>query len=234
MLLKEATATVEIRRTPEEWQALLAELSPFQRRIFRAAMRTAEDAGALAQRLYERAVWVYEQTLLAEAGRFGYYAAQVSLTNEEILALIEQETEESAAGIVHTYNYDLARAILRIGQEHDEEDPSLYARLLFGAGGWWARRRAWKDVQIGTWETWRRINQALGDFYERNELPISLAEVVPYDAVCPVCRMLVAGNPYTPGQVVSVARQLPAHVNCPHYVRTIPAGKVKGPLWLGG
>jgi len=87
----------EPRRSPEEWQAFLDSLSAFQRRIFRAARRTEDDAGGLAIRLNERAVWVYELTLMSEAGRFGYYVAQVSLTDEDVLRLLQRAADASSS-----------------------------------------------------------------------------------------------------------------------------------------
>ena len=228
-------ATVTQIDASEVEQAFLDSLSAFQRRIFRAARRTEDDAGGLAIRLNERAVWVYELTLMSEAGRFGYYVAQVSLTDEDILALIERETGESADSIVNTYNYELIREILRLAEEYEEENVDYYDWQLFGPGGWWDRRRRWKDVQVGTWETWKRINQGMGDFYKRNpELPVEMAEVVPYGAVCAACQALVDGNPWPIERAISIMGQLPLHINCPHYVRTFVAGKAKGPLWLGG
>lgn len=226
---------IETRREPEEWQALLDGLSAFQHHIFQAARRTKDDIGVLAARLNSRGVWVYELTLTSEAGRFGYYVAQVSLTDEDILALIEQETGESASGIVDTYNYELIREMLRLGEEYEEESVDYYDWQLFGPGGWWDRRRQWKDVQIGTWETWRRISQGMGDFYRRNpELPVEMAEVLPYGAVCPACQALVNGNPYSIERAVQIMGELPLHINCPHYVHTFVTGKAEGPLWLGG
>lgn len=227
------TFNVEVRRQPEEWEELLDDLGGLALQVFLAAMRTEDDAAVFARRLDELAVWVYEQTLTAEAARFGHYA-QASLLDQDVLELIEEETAQSAFGVIHTYNYELAKEIAHIGEEREEEKADLYALLLFGVGGWWWTRRQWKDVQIGTWETWRRINQALGDFYDRNELPISEAMVLPHGAVCAICQALVAGNPYPPEQVTWLCGQLPAHVNCPHYVHTIVAGKAKGILWLGG
>lgn len=228
------TQPIAIRRTEQEWQEVLGDFDSFQYQVFEAAQRTDDDTEILAARLFDIAIWIYAQTLITQAAIFGVYVSQVSLTNPELLALIEQQIWESASSIVNTYNYDLAHAIQNLAEIYIDLDAWVYAQQLFGPNGWWDERRKWKDSQIGVTETWRQINQAIGGFYQRNPaLPIAYAEVVPYAAVCPDCDALVMGNPYPPERIVGLANMLPLHINCPHYVRVVPSGRAQGPLWLG-
>jgi hypothetical protein len=228
---------VEHRRTPDEVDAQVEELSRVQRLVHLAARMTDDDVRALAERIKRDNVSTYEEALTHLARQHGCYRAEGRLGNNDIRSDIRDAAKWSAASIANTYNYELARAIRRVGEEVPTANRHVYAYRLFHAPDSWGRRyAASKAEQVAQFERWQAINLAIGHFYQFNAVGEQYAEVRPYDTLCPACAGYVAGNPYPSVEALYRNVVLPAHLGCPHYGAAVGGRVAAGEceeLWLG-
>lgn len=138
--------------------------------------------------------------------------------------------EEKAAGIINTYNYDLAGAIINIAAETPTANRNTYAKRLLE---WEAKRLGWKKPQIALdlEMTGRKLAQQY--FYFYNNLD-GVAVLVPKKAVCPVCQGWVQRGEVPIREAMN--HPLPYHPWCPHTFATRPLRwpKEECPvLWMG-
>jgi len=145
---------------------------------------------------------------------------------DDLAAAIQTGAQASAASILETYNLSLARAILAFGELYEDATLEDYRRWLLGetpaavAPGqpnWASQRGLWKVPQISMTETAVTVNLAVELFYEMNPELDGTAELVPYDAACPICQAGVNANPYESIGAAEAAGPWPAHIQCIHY-----------------
>jgi hypothetical protein len=228
------TVAPAVRYGEDDWRELLDEMSDVEKLVHLAHRWTADDEELWADRLFRNNRKTYTDALDEEAAAWGCYPPPASLTRGPILKAIREEADESGRSIVGTFNYDLALAIRRIRRETPTANRHVYAYRL---RAWMQERARWKKPQIGMIETFKTVNRAQDDFYRFNDLPQEGAEVVPFSTVCEICAEYVAGNPYRSMQELLRRCRLPAHHNCPHYGRVIPARRLTRQecreLWMG-
>jgi hypothetical protein len=150
----------------------------------------------------------YEGELTDQAKRVGCRSRRGQLTAGPALTELNDLYAEHATGIVATYNYDLAGAILSIAAEVPTANRHVYARRL---QGWDVRRKAWKDPQVQQVTEGYARAKAQRDFYRYNDIQGS-AVLRPEAAACPVCAAWVAR-----GEVpveVATNNPPPYHPNC--------------------
>jgi hypothetical protein len=228
---------VEYRRTPDEVDAQVEQLTRVQRLVHLAARMTDDDERDLAGHLKRDNVLTYEEALTQLARQHGCHMAEGHLGNNDVRRDIRDAADWSAASVVNTYNYELARAIRSVGEGAPTANRHVYAYRLFHAPDSWGRGyAAQKAEQVAQFERWQAINLAIGHFYQFNDVGEEYAEVRPYDTVCPACAEYVAGNPYR--SIAELYRRtiLPAHLGCPHYGAAVGGRVASGEceeLWLG-
>jgi len=222
---------------------LVSQMSDVQRRVWDDAKLGAADAAAWADQLAESNGDIVDSTLQDLAVRHGCRANQVDVGGR-VTETVERAAADSAASIVNTYNYDLARAILQIGEATPTANYRTYRTRLLGdtpnsiyAGldNWGSQAGTRKMVQIATTETNTAINMITQQFYRRNSELDGQAFLLPLTAACPICQAGVDGNPYRSVRAVYQAGPWPAHPECVHYpkVQTAQAGDCSE-MWLGG
>jgi hypothetical protein len=172
----------------------------------------------------------YEGELTDQAKRVGCRSRRGQLTAGPALTELNDLYAEHALGIVATYNYDLAGAILNVASDVPTANRHVYARRL---NGWDARRKAWKDPQVQQVTEGYARAKAQRDFYRYNDIQ-GAAVLRPEAAACPVCAAWVAR-----GEVpleVATNHPPPYHPNCPHVWRVRPDHVAAGEcadLWMG-
>jgi len=213
-------------------------MSPVQRLVHLTARWTGDDQKRLADKLFAEGRETYRQTLqtqLNAVGCSGTKAVSPSVGPE--LKAIRDRANFAGDTVGNTYNVEMAREIIRIGQEVPTANRHVYASRLFYRGGWDGRYWQAKNVQIAQVETMTMVNAATADFWSRNgDLLEGQAVVRPYAAVCPICIEAVGGNPYKSVDEVYNLYELPVHFGCPHFAD--PQPKKLNPrecklLWAG-
>jgi len=179
-------------------------------KLVHLAMRLGEDEVerwrvALLRQLRDE--YVHELEMMAE--RVGC-KRRAHLGEGPILAMLNEQASEWAKGIVNTYNYDLAQAIVAISKQTPTANRHVYAARL---RAWEQAREKWKLPQIAAYTSgWARA-RAQEDFRRYNGV-MGSAELVPKSAVCPVCQAIIAR-----GRIplrVALNDSPPYHPNCPH------------------
>lgn len=216
---------------PRNWQAAVAELTDVQRLVHLASRYTIDDAERIRSELLRDRRRAYEDELTQQAARVGCPGRRGSLTSGASLTEINNMSKQDAESIVNSYNYDLAVAIANVGVTVRTANRNTYVSRL---RDWHDTREEWKAKQIGQYTENSARSLAQTDFYQFNRDAVGVAELVPDDAVCPVCQGWIAR-----GEVpISVATNHPPpyHVNCPHSWRTQPDKVAPDQcrlLWMG-
>lgn len=218
----------EERATPAQWKKLVQGMSKVQKTVHLAGRWVADDRKELAGRLFREGRETYRQSLQNEVNRLGCggHKALVPAAGPELKALRER-ADWAAGSVGGTYNLNLARAILHIGETTPTANRHVYAhRLFYGQDAWDKKYWDAKSVEISQVETMTSVNAGVADFYARNgDIIMPKAVVRPYVAVCPICIEMVAGNPYDSVDEVFRQWELPAHINCPHFCDVLVEGR---------
>jgi hypothetical protein len=172
----------------------------------------------------------YEDELTIQARRVGCPGCSGRLENGPILSELNAMCAEEAAGIVNTYNYDLAASVLNIAAEVPTANRYVYAKRL---QAWEGKRSAWKAPQIAEYTEGTARSKAQQDFYTLNNIG-GVAELMPKSAVCPVCIGWVERGEVPLREAEN--NPGPWHPNCPHLWQTSPdrVAREECPLlWMG-
>lgn len=215
--------------TQTQVDAAVAQLSNVGKLIHLAFRYDAVMEAQISALLFKVVRQNYEAELTRQAAAVGCTRKGLLGEGRELSAL-RQYANESAASIVRTYNFDLAKAIQAIRQMNPRANRAYYTKQLFL---WESARASWKDKQISLMTVQTATQSAKVDFIQYNLLE-GQAYLLPKTAAEPICAGLVAGNPY-PLEVVG-STLIPAHVNCVHYFlpkyKKIPKAQCAD-LWLG-
>jgi hypothetical protein len=183
-----------------------------------------------AERLTQRRR-AYEDELTIQAARVGCPGRVGRLGNNAILNELNDMSNADAASIVNTFNYDLARAIIQIGEDVPTANRYVYSSRL---QDWEAARSEWKDKDITQYTESSARALAQQDFYQYNGGIMGYAVLEPGTAACPVCQGWIER-----GEVPLHEAQNhppPYHTKCPHRWRTVPdriAAEECPLLWMG-
>lgn len=216
---------------PRDWAAAVAQLTDVQKLVHLAMRYTSEDAERLRVELLRARRRAYEAELTAQAARVGCPGRRGNLGSGASLSQLNAMSQQDAASIVNTYNYDLAIATANIGATTPSANRHTYAKRL---KAWDAERAGWKAAQIAQYTENSARSLAQSDFYKFNQAVLGVAELTPQTAACPVCQGWIAR-----GQVplrVATYNAPPYHVNCPHRWITAPEKVAKDQcplLWMG-
>jgi len=216
---------------PRDWQAAVDGLSNVQKLVHLAARNDVVDEERYRADLLRVRRRAYEDELTIQAARVGCPGRRGRLGNNASLSALAEASEQDAASIVATYNYDLAGQLRTIGQDTRTANRTTYAKRL---GDWDTKRAGWKSEQIVQYAESAARSQAQQDFYRFNTAIMGTAIMQPVAAQCPVCQGWVAR-----GEVplrVAEHNPPPYHPNCPHSWQTRPerVQEAECPLlWLG-
>lgn len=169
------------------------------------------DAARIAVELEAQKRQAYEAELTKLAGQAG--CPKQGVADQYTLDSIQDQSEDEAAGIVNTYNYDLAQAIINVHEQYPRANRNTYMRQLTA---WNNARADWKYTQITLHNTGEWQAQAQLDFTTYNDLS-GWAEILPKKAAEPVCQELAARQRIPLREAQDYMRSWPPHLNCPHY-----------------
>lgn len=194
------------------------EMSRVQKLVYLAGQMDPDEAQEWADLVYNVRKDAYLAAIDAELSLYG--CGGKGEVSKGPAAEMSAEADKVGAGIANTYNYWLAREIVRIREETPTANRHVYTHRLFysdtsWSGSYWGR----KQEMIGATETATGANRGLEGFYRNNRDRIDDggAEVVPYPTVCSVCASYVEGNPYKSMEDLYNHCTLPAHPYCPHF-----------------
>lgn len=214
---------------PRNWQTIVDGMSDVQKLVHLAMRLDDFEVDRVRGELVRDGRRFYEDELTIQAQRVGCRSRRGQLTKGPSLSELNRRYGEHAGGIVNTYNFDLAGAIIAIGSEVPTANRHVYANRL---KGWEAKRDAWKQPQVARMTEGFARQQAQRDFYRLNNID-GVAVLVPRTAVCPVCQGWIDRGKVPLREATNNAP--PYHVGCPHRFKTIPAQKVADceTLWMG-
>lgn len=188
---------------------------------------------------------VDEQGITAEVFREKRQAYEDELTNQargvgcERQGVMDNKTMKQAhdqaasegAGIVNTYNYDLAYAINTIHDRFPTANRNTYVKYL---GEWHKARAGWKDVQISLHNRMEWRAKAVLDFTRNNSIQ-GYARLVPSNkASCDVCKGWIRRGRVSLAEAQRVMEEWPPHLNCIHSWDVKPLGDLRcDELWVG-
>lgn len=145
------------------------------------------DPHTLAGIIYQTYVATFDATLADEAERAGS-PIHAKLTNPDVLEELAARAEETADGILATYQHDFELFLGSLPAGISDQDA---ARAIVR---WTSERDVWKSTQIALTETSRARGLAQAAFAER-----SGAKGKAYfggSATCKLCQAIAAENPY--------------------------------------
>jgi len=202
---------------PRDWQTVVDNMSPPVMKLVHLAMRLDSfEVDRIKGELLREGRQAYEAELTRQAKRVGCPGRVGRLTSGPALSELNRIFTEHAMGIVNTYNYDLAGAIIQIRSEVPTANRYVYARRL---QDWETKRAAWKDGQIQQYTAGVARAMAQQDFYRLNNIE-GVAVLRPEAAVCPVCQGWVGRGEVSVREATN--NPPPYHPNCPHRWTTIP------------
>lgn len=215
---------------PRDWPSVVADYSNVMKLVHLASRWDSFDQEGLRGQMLRDMRRFYEDELTIQAARIGCPGRRGRLRNNSILTGLNRIATEWAAGMVNTFNYDLAIAIRHIRNELPKANRYVYAHRL---EAWAAARDRWKLPQVEGMVEGEARSRAQQDFYDMNGRG-GVAVLRPEKAVCPICQGWVAR-----GEVplrVAQNNPPPYHVGCPHTWLTQPerwAAEECGLLWMG-
>lgn len=227
------------RATEADWRQLVDEMSDVQKLVHLTARMQDADVTEIGDRLFKEGREAYREGLNAEIRRWGCTDRAIVPTAGPELSAIRERADFAAESITGTYNFNLAKEILRIGEDTPKANRNVYAFRLFKAGDSWDKLY-WdrKKTEVAQVETMTMINASTADFYARNgDLLQPEANVIPQLAVCPICQAMIDGNPWPSVDEVYRQFDVPPHLNCPHYVEAVATRRLSldecRQLWVG-
>lgn len=186
------------------------------------------DVKRIADEIANQKLQAYEAELTALAGKAG--CAKQGIADVYTTDSIRDQSDYEAAGIVNTYNYDLAQALIAIHEQHPRANRNTY---LIALSAWNNQRATWKYAQIalhnkGEWQA-----QAQMDFTTYNDLS-GWAELLPKKAAEPVCQDIAQRKRIPLREAQDLMAAWPPHLNCPHYWE-LHTGQIADceDMWLG-
>ncbi|MHC4088678.1 MAG: hypothetical protein ACYSVY_00090 [Planctomycetota bacterium] len=228
------------RAEPGDWRPTVDEMSNVQKMVHLTARWVDDDRDERARRLFDEGRETYRQTLQDELNRWGCGGRQaLAPAVGAELSAIRERVDWAAESVKNTYNLELAKEIVRVGEETPTANRHVYAhRLYYREDSWDGRYWQERDLMIAQTETMAMVNAALADFYARNgDLLQPEANVLPIAAVCPICQEMVDGNPWRSVDAVYNKFDFPPHPNCPHRPVPAVAGRLANDqcalLWAG-
>lgn len=181
-----------------------------QKLVHLAYRRDSVDIEQRRAQLLRVAQRAYESELTAMAARVGCPDRRGRVGAWPTLTMLNDQALTWAEGIANTYNYDVAIAIIGIGQANPRANRHTYAA---GLREWEAARQDWKEPQIQEYtNNWARA-RAQEDFKRYNGT-LGTAELVPKSAVCPICAGIIARGKIPLREALNDSP--PYHANCPH------------------
>lgn len=216
---------------PRDPATLIAKLSPVQRIVYDWAHEGESQSAIRSDELQRIRIVAFNSEIGNQNYAVGCFARGGYLTNPDIITSLKRDSDKDAAGIVNTFNYDLAAAIIRIGEEHPKLSRYKYGDYLID---WRRQRDAVKGPQIAQYTESDARAKAQTEFYRRNWQLIGTARLEPTSAVCPVCQSWVARGEVP--MAVAINNPPPYHLRCPHFwvtnpKKVLPGGCAK--LWNG-
>jgi hypothetical protein len=215
---------------PRNWQVLVDGMSDIQKLVHLAARLDDFEIDRIKGDLLREGRQAYEAELTRQAKRVGCPGRTGRLTSGPALTELNRLYTEHARGIVNTYNYDLAGAIIQIRSEVPTANRHVYANRI---QGWETKRAAWKDKQIQQYTAGKARAMAQSDFYRLNNIG-GVAVLKPEAAVCPVCQGWIDRGEVPMREATN--NPPPYHPNCPHRWSTDPnrVPREECPLlWMG-
>ena len=216
---------------PRDPSTLVAKLSEVQRIVYDWGRRGEAQVAAESNELQRTRIVAFNSEIGNQNYAAGCFARGGHLTNSDIIARLKRDSDKEAQGIINTFNYDLAAAILRIGAEHPSLNRNQYGSYL---QEWFSQRESWKDAQIAQYTDSDARAMAQTEYYRRNWRLMGTAKLQPKRAVCPVCQGWIER-----GEVkmeVAINNPPPYHPRCPHIWDVNPKKVAPGEcaqLWNG-
>jgi len=198
------------RKALRQWLPVWKDAGDVQRVVGQLFSYQASDVRALDAVLFTQARADYGAAVAAEARAAGYSIASVNVTDQAVMAALNERSGFAAKSIATTYNKDVRREIARIRAEVPKANRYTYAKRL---DAWEKSRASWKAEQIAYTEMGTTINQAQRDFVRMNHLE-PRAHVVPDTGQCAYCEEL-AGQGWMDFWTAE-GLGLPAHPGCIH------------------
>lgn len=202
-----------------------------------AMSMTDDDRRAKADLLFRQSRDDYDATLtdaIAEVGCSG----KGRLMGGPELSALKERAAWAADSIVNTYNRDLLKTLeaaeARWIEEHGSREGLQRLWLAKQGREAMAQRAVWKEKQIAVTEQSFAADRAKLDFWRRNGIGGEV-RVIPFAAVCPICKAYVAKG-WLPMAQAQDEFVLPAHVSCPHGLELRPDKLTVPPceeLWRG-
>jgi hypothetical protein len=213
-----------------DWQALVGSerFTAVMQLVHSYYRMTEADAARIVIEISKQKQQAYENELTKLASKAG--CPSVGVADTYTLDSIKDQSEDEANGIVDTYNWDLAYAIINIHDNHPRANRNTYLNQL---GGWNNSRASWKYVQIALHNSGEWQAQAQLDFTTYNDLT-GWAELLPKKAAEPVCQRLAQRKRIPLREAQDYMSSWPPHLNCPHYWET-HLGEIAdcADMWLG-
>ena len=216
---------------PRDPATLVAKLTPVQRIVYDWAREGASQAAVTSNELQRVRIIAFNSEIGNQNYAAGCFARGGYLTNPDIIARLRRDSDKDATGIVNTFNYDLAAAIIRVGSEHPTLNRYQYGSYM---AEWYSLRAEWKDPQIAQFADLDARAMAQTEFYRRNWELMGTAKLQPTRAVCPVCQGWIRRGEVE--MAVAINNPGPYHPNCPHFWETNPKKVAPGEcakLWNG-
>lgn len=213
-----------------DWRSLVDGMTNVQKLVHLAARMDSVDEDQRRVDLLRQRRRAYEDELAVQAAHMGCPGRIGRVTASEILNRLNEASRSDAESINNTYNYYLAAAIVRIGQEKPRANRFVYAK---GVREWAPTYWAWKRPQIDQMTDNSARIMAQQDFYRYNG-QFGSARLLPTRAVCPICEGWVRRG-VVPLRV-ALNNPPPYHVNCPHLWDSRPdrvAREDCPDLWMG-
>jgi hypothetical protein len=213
-----------------DWRSLVDGMSNVQKLVHLAARMDAFDEDQWRVDLMRQRRRAYEAELAVQAAHVGCPGRVGRVAGGAVLNRLNEMSRGDAESIANTYNYYLAAAIIRVGQEKPRANRFVYAK---GVRDWSPGYWAWKRPQIDEMTDNTARAMAQQDFYRQNGA-FGSARLLPTQAVCPICQGWVARD-VVPLRV-ALNNPPPYHVNCPHVWETDPDRVAREDcpnLWMG-
>lgn len=201
------------------------------RLLVHLAMRMDQvDIDAIAAEIFREKREAYEDELTNQAAKVGC-TGRKGVMDEKTMKEAHDQSLEEAAGIVNTYNRDLALAINAIHDMFPKANRTTYAKYL---GEWHKERAAWKDIQISLHNRKEWQARAALDFTRFNNIQ-GYAVLVPRNrASCDICKALIRRGKIPLRDAQRLMEEWPPHLNCIHSWDVKPLGDVRcDELWVG-
>lgn len=215
---------------PLDWQALVSDMPDVGKLVHLAMRQTDAEAEAIRAELVKARRRAYESEITIQARRVGCGGRQGVLTSGPALTEMNEESRADAESIVNTYNYDLAREIMRIKADTPAANRNTYVKQL---RTWENKRTIQKSKDIGGWTEGTARSRAQQDFVANNDIQ-GVAILEPGGAREAICQGWLNRGEVPLREAMN--NPAPFHLGCPHYWATQPGRVPKSEcpnLWVG-